>query len=164
LILGITTAYFAINSNRLAHYESEANDAQRADATIRAAATGITFDRPRGPITRCTEITGNAQQIPGWILWIAHRALKNQDYFLKRVTQTQNDWTSGRWTIGGGADSVNSEYEIIAFYVQPEVDDFLRSIVGDPHATKLPPGIRSSTNMIVTRDSDKSELSCSGGQ
>jgi hypothetical protein len=131
------------------------------------AADAITFDRPADPLPRCAQFAGHAEQLAGWALWLAHRAVSGGGYYLRRATQTPGRWTVNDWTIGG-ADGENQQYELTAFYVDDPTSAFLAGLRGkswtEPNptwiATVLPPGAISTTNLIVHRGPNAGEEPC----
>jgi hypothetical protein len=160
--LGGTAAavYYAIDSNRLAHYQTDYLRAQEAAKHVQAAAANIEFDQADQEIPRCAKLTGRAEIIPDQVLWLAHRNVGDKEYWLRRPTHTSEKWEIGKWNIGtDDKHSLGADYEITGLYVDRNVDAFLGGMKGDPHGQSLPPSTRSK-NVTVHRSSDPNSPAC----
>jgi hypothetical protein len=178
LLVAAVVAYATLRSSdaaeiqaKLATVEQQQHIQQAAQDEITKAANAISFSRPPGTITRCVaSLTGQAEMIPGEVLWLAQKAVRgNSGYFFRKATHTSDGWTVTRWTIGG-PDSASQQYEITAFYVGLGMSTFLDSLAGQSttdqnvswSASVLPPGYTSSKNLVVQRGPEVKQPSCAG--
>jgi hypothetical protein len=149
--------------------QQERDDRIRREQHLADAAGTINFAPRSTPIPRCASLSGSADVVEGWTLWIAHKG-ENGGYFMRKPDrQVGDEWFIDRWTIGG-EDGRNQSYELIGFYVDVETSRFIEALKvhsqADSRASwysmSLPPGIKGKKSSTIHRGSETGQKSCAG--